>query len=195
MIRKSNELQIGKAGEYLVCADLIIKGFVAFISEQGLPYDVLLDTGEKIYKVQVKTTSDVRVVPQRKMESKMYIFNIGKHGKNNLKRYTASEVDLYALVCLKTRQVGYLLPKDMPETINIRADELRGTYYDEDGIATYRKAAELRNAGLDNRNIALRLGKNESVISRYLQEGFVPFETKARYFSDFIRTKEWFYEL
>jgi len=195
MIRKSNELQIGKAGEYLVCADLIIKGFVAFISEQGLPYDVLLDNGKKIYKVQVKTTSDVRVVPQRKMESKMYIFNIGKHGKNNLKRYTASEVDLYALVCLKTRQVGYLLPKDMPETINIRADELRGTYYDEDGIATYRKAAELRNAGLDNRNIALRLGKNESVISRYLQEGFVPFETKARYFSDFIRTKEWFYEL
>ena len=42
-MRISNELQKGKAGEYLVCADLILKGFVAFISEQGLPYDVVLD--------------------------------------------------------------------------------------------------------------------------------------------------------
>ena len=29
-IRKSNMLQIGKAGEYLVCADLILKGYIAF---------------------------------------------------------------------------------------------------------------------------------------------------------------------
>ena len=40
-IRKSNMLQIGKAGEYLVCADLILKGYIAFLSEQGLPYDVI----------------------------------------------------------------------------------------------------------------------------------------------------------
>ena len=39
MIRDSKQLQIGKAGEYLVCADLIMKGFIAFPSEQGLPYD------------------------------------------------------------------------------------------------------------------------------------------------------------
>ena len=37
MIRDSKQLQIGKAGEYLVCADLIMKGFIAFPSEQGLP--------------------------------------------------------------------------------------------------------------------------------------------------------------
>jgi hypothetical protein len=53
MIRDSKQLQIGKAGEYLVCADLILKGFVSFPSEQGLPYDVLLDTGEKLLKIQV----------------------------------------------------------------------------------------------------------------------------------------------
>ena len=29
-----SDLQIGKAGEYIVCADLILKGFVAFPSEQ-----------------------------------------------------------------------------------------------------------------------------------------------------------------
>ena len=55
MIRDPKQLQIGKAGEYLVCADLIMKGFIAFPSEQGLPYDVLVDNGEKLLKVQVKT--------------------------------------------------------------------------------------------------------------------------------------------
>ena len=39
-----DDLQIGKAGEYLVCADLILRGFVAYPSEQGLPYDIVLDT-------------------------------------------------------------------------------------------------------------------------------------------------------
>lgn len=192
-MRTSNEMQVGKAGEYLVCADLILKGFVAFPSEQGLPYDVLLDTGNRVLRVQVKTTEGLRKIPQRNKDSLAYIFSIKLHGKK--KNAVNNDCDLFALVCLDTMKIGYITGDEMPSTINIRADELRGTYYDEDGIATYRKAVELRNTGLDNRNIALRLGKNESVISRYLQEGFVPFETKARYFSDFIRTKEWFYEL
>ena len=66
----SKELQIGKAGEYLVCADLILKGFVAYPSEQGLPYDVVLDIDGKLYKVQVKTTTTYRTIPQRKDDMK-----------------------------------------------------------------------------------------------------------------------------
>src|SRR5690554_7519452 len=76
MIRDSKQLQIGKAGEYLVCADLIMKGFIAFPSEQGLPYDILLDTGEKLLKVQVKTTEKARSVQQRKNPIPAYIFSI-----------------------------------------------------------------------------------------------------------------------
>jgi hypothetical protein len=82
-MRISSELQTGKAGEYLVCADLILKGLIAFPSEQGLPYDVLLDTGKKLLKVQVKTTEGVRTVQQRAKETKCYIFNIKRHGKQN----------------------------------------------------------------------------------------------------------------
>ena len=59
-MRLSHELQIGKAGEYLVCADLIIKGFVAYPSEQGLPYDIVLDNGKKMLRVQVKTCEKPR---------------------------------------------------------------------------------------------------------------------------------------
>ena len=45
-MRVSSELQTGKEGEYLVCADLILKGLIAFPSEQGLPYDVVVDAGK-----------------------------------------------------------------------------------------------------------------------------------------------------
>jgi len=55
-----NDLQAGKAGEYLVCADLIVKGYVAFPSEQGLPFDVVLDVQGRLLRVQVKTTRRLR---------------------------------------------------------------------------------------------------------------------------------------
>ena len=53
MIRDSKQLQIGKAGEYLVCADLIMKGFIAFPSEQGLPYDGI-EIDKKYYDISCK---------------------------------------------------------------------------------------------------------------------------------------------
>jgi hypothetical protein len=190
-MRISNELQKGKAGEYLVCADLILKGFVAFISEQGLPYDVVLDTGKKLLKIQVKTSLGNRKVPQRRTESQMYIFNIKRHGKNNIKRYIEGEFDLFALVCLTTRGIGYLTNKDMPETINIRADELRGSYYDEKGIQDHKNVI---NAGKNKslKEVSEITGLNLSTISRMRKDGYSPFRTNARYFSDFIREPEWF---
>ena len=69
-----NDLQIGKAGEYLVCADLITQGFIAYPSEQGLKYDVVVDTGKKLYKIQVTTTRTYRAIPQRKDYTPAYLF-------------------------------------------------------------------------------------------------------------------------
>lgn len=192
-MRISNELQKGKAGEYLVCADLILKGFVAFISEQGLPYDVVLDTGERLLKIQVKTSLGTRKVPQRSVESQMYIFNIKRHGKNNQKRYADGEVDLFALVCLSTRKIGYLTNADMPETINIRADELKGSYYDEKGVADYQKAMALMSSGMNQSQAARKIGISPASVNRMCVKGFKPFLTGARYFSDFVRDPEWFY--
>ncbi|MFA6570750.1 MAG: group I intron-associated PD-(D/E)XK endonuclease, partial [Bacteroidota bacterium] len=103
MIRDSKQLQIGKAGEYLVCADLILKGFIAFPSEQGLPYDVLLDTGEKLLKIQVKTTEKPRVLQQeRKSKIPAYMFSIKRAGHDGKTRYNENEIDIFALVCLET---------------------------------------------------------------------------------------------
>ena len=120
MIRDSKQLQIGKAGEYLVCADLIMKGFIAFPSEQGLPYDVLLDNGDKLLKVQVKTTEKQRLITQERANPiPVYSFNIKRAGNGGKTRYGLNEIDLFALVCLDTMSIGYLKNNEMPTTINI----------------------------------------------------------------------------
>ena len=194
-MRTSKELQTGKAGEYLVCADLILKGFVAFPSEQGLPYDVLLDTGEKIIRIQVKTTNGPRVIPQRAVDSKAYIFNVKKCGKGNNKRYGQNEIDIFALVCLDTRMIGYVKTDDMPDTINYRVDSLSGSYYDEKGIQDYKIVSDLFSSGASRREISARTGIAYATISRMLQPGYKPFKTKARYFSETQRSPEWFSQI
>lgn len=193
MIRDSKQLQIGKAGEYLVCADLILKGFIAFPSEQGLPYDVLLDTGEKLLKVQVKTTEKARLVQQRNNPIPAYVFSIKRAGANGKTRYEEKEIDLFALVCLDTMQIGYLTNKEMPTTINIRVDSLRGSYHDEKGKQDFEKVKELNKTIKNQSEIARKLGLQVAVVNRYLKNGFKPYKTNARYFSDFIKNKDWFY--
>lgn len=125
------DLECGKAGEYLVCADLIIKGHIAFLSEQGLPYDVVLEVNGKLLKVQVKTTRGVRNVPQRKIPVNSYIFNIKRRGKNNTQLSSDDTCHIYALVALDTKEIGYMLNKDVKQTMNFRANSNRGNYRDE----------------------------------------------------------------
>lgn len=191
-IRKSNELQIGKAGEYLVCADLCMKGLVAFLSEQGLPYDVLIDVNGKLLKCQVKTTEKPRAIPQRHKNTEAYIFNIKRKGRDGKQVYNTNEVDVFALVSLDTKAVGYVLNKDMPGTLNIRIDSARGTYHDEKGLADYYNVIELNKTIKNQSEIARKLKINVATINRMLSKGYEPFKTNAKYFSDYFRSVEWF---
>lgn len=191
-MRKSNELQIGKAGEYLVCADLIIMGFIAYPSEQGLPYDIVVDNGYKLLKCQVKTTIKPRNILQRNRETKAYIFNVKRHGKNNTTKYTDNEVDFFALCELENKTVIYIKNEEMPETINIRVDYLKGSYYDEKGIADYEKAKHLYSIFNNMSKVANKMGIHVSQVSKYLKPNYKPFRTNARYWSEFKRDKEWF---
>ena len=195
MIRDSKQLQIGKAGEYLVCADLIMKGFIAFPSEQGLPYDVLLDNGNKLLRVQVKTTEKFRSIPQRNVDTKAYIFNVKRAGNKGKTRYSENEIDLFALVCLDTMKIGYVKNIDMPDTINIRVDSERGNYHDEKGVKDYEMCLKEYKTDKNKSNIARKLNLATAVVSKYLQPKYKPFKTGARYFSDFIREPSWFFKL
>ena len=190
-MRISNELQIGKAGEYFVCFDLVLKGYVAFLSEQGLPYDVLLDNGNKLIRIQVKTCSGPRVVPQRVSDTTAYIFNIKRHGKNNSQRYGNDEVDIFALVCLDTKMVGYIKSDDMPDTLNLRVDAMRGTYYDEKGVQDYNSVMALKDR-MSQTQISKELNLAIATVNRMCQPKYKPFQTNARYFSDIVRDADWF---
>ena len=126
-----DDMQAGKAGEYLVCADLIEKGFIAYPSEQGLPYDVVLDVGGKLFKIQVKATRTHKQTPQRVSNVNTYAFNVKRRGKFNKSKHTKESCDFFAFVALDEKQIGYLKNEDVKQTMFFRVDSLRGTYRDE----------------------------------------------------------------
>jgi len=111
-----NDLQIGKAGEYLVCADLIMKGYVAFPSEQGLSFDVVL-VADKLYKIQVKTTRQPQPVPQRKNRTDKYLFHVRRCGKGGRQSYQVGDVDIFALVALDTKTIAYIKAEQVKQTM------------------------------------------------------------------------------
>lgn len=119
-----DDLQIGIAGEHLVCADLIIKGYKAYLSDQGLPYDVLLDINGKLFKIQVKTTSKYRSVPQRKTHTPAYLFWIKRKGRNGKRVYKNSDYDFMALVALDKKIIGYLPFNNVKATMHINEEKL-----------------------------------------------------------------------
>lgn len=118
-----NDLQIGKAGEYLVCADLILAGHVAFPSEQGLPFDVVAVVNDRIFKIQVKTTRRLKAVPQRKLRSDKYLFNIRRCGKGGRKIYLKNDVDVFALIALDKRIIGYLKADNVKQSMHFLPED------------------------------------------------------------------------
>ncbi len=103
-ISLSRELQIGKAGEHLVCCDLIEGGLNAFLADQGLPYDVLVDIEGIIRRLQVKTCT--RKSDQGKSKD-VYRFSI-RTAKGARRAIEAKNIDYIAFVFLDKRIVQYI---------------------------------------------------------------------------------------
>ena len=163
-----NDLQIGKAGEYLVCADLILKGHIAFPSEQGLSYDVVADINGKLIKIQVKTTRKSKYIPQRKSPIPAYIFHIGINGKRGRrKKYAKGSVDLFALVAIDTKRIAYIPFFDTQTTMNFRVPEFRGKYHDEQSVQIKEKVMSLKGDGLTMKQIAEKLNMKISNVHKY----------------------------
>ncbi len=105
----SNELQIGKAGEHLVCVDLILQGYNAFLADQGLPFDIIVEKNGVLKKVQVKTTKKLH---SNKKTKDIYRFGLrrGKGGKNRLRKV---DCDFYAFVALDIKSIAYIPMENM----------------------------------------------------------------------------------
>ena len=128
------DLQVGKAGEHLVCADLIVKGYVAFLSEQGLGYDVIVDIDGRLLRIQVKSAMTHRPLPQRMKHTPSYLFYIKRTGKYGRKTYRESDIDIFALVALDINKIAYISVKKSKTSMNFRCvptkNNKKGKYFD-----------------------------------------------------------------
>ncbi len=105
-------MEIGAAAEYLVCADLWMQHYRAFLSSAGLPYDVVLEVGGRLLRVAVKGVlqSSVRIMEGNRV---CYPFNLQRtrSGPRRLvRRYTTEECDLVAGAALDIKRVIYIPP-------------------------------------------------------------------------------------
>ena len=111
-------LHAGTAGEHLVCADLIISGYSAFLTDQDSKYDLILDTGQKLLRVQVKTSQCSRKPQKSHHNATVYVWQVGfcgKNGKTKKTRYADDSFDLVALVAMDRREIAYLPSKDVDQ--------------------------------------------------------------------------------
>lgn len=144
-----NALEIGKAAEHLVVADLILSGYRAFLTEQGLPYDVVFDRSGKLLRIQVKSTLMPRPVPQRVGASHAYMFSIRRAGKGAKRIIGNEEFDLLALVALDIKVVAYLRMADkVLQTVHLSppnsgVKHKSRTRLDFDGYTLERALAEI----------------------------------------------------
>ena len=115
-------LEMGKAAEHLVCADLLIGGHQAFLSDQGLPYDVLVDMGQRILRVQVKATSASRNAQSAsKAPNDVYQFYVRRRGRDGTgERLSEVHCDIVALVALDIRVVAYFLVSELAQSVSLK---------------------------------------------------------------------------
>ena len=118
-----SDLSAGAAGEHLVCADLLLEGYRAFMADQNCPYDVAVDIGSRLIRIQVKATREARSLPQRKSVLPAYMWFVRKAGKEGRRMYGQDDFDMLALVALDCRRIAYMPPSRHLQTIHIRANE------------------------------------------------------------------------
>lgn len=114
------DLAAGTAAEHLVCADLLLDGWRAFLADQNCPYDVAVELNGRLVRVQVKATRQQRSIPQRAIHTPAYMWHVRRAGKGGRRVYGADEFDLLALVALDIRRIAYLPPSAHKQTVHIR---------------------------------------------------------------------------
>lgn len=171
-----SDSHIGRIGEHLVTADILINGYDCFHSAQGMPYDLVADIKGKLLRIQVKTTALLRTgLVSEDYVGGFYEFKLA--GIGHPKVYTSKDFDLLAFVALPERSIGYITTKEIPKFIHFRATSLRGQYKDEklqkrntlvmeglkDGLTTDQVADKFKIS----RDSVYTIRKNKSTLINY----------------------------
>lgn len=119
-------LTIGTAAEHLVCADLLLAGYRAFLTGQHCPYDVAVEIDGRLIRIQVKGTSEQRSIPNNPAHIPAYVWHVRRAGKKGLRKYCEGEFDMLALVALDIHKIAYIQPSNFRQTIHIRPPGTKG---------------------------------------------------------------------
>lgn len=92
---------IGRAAEYIVCADLWLHGYRAFLSSPTSPFDVVVESDFGLCRIQVKSTER----PNFKNGCLQYIFSTNR---NSTFDYADTDVDMFAFVDISNRHIAYV---------------------------------------------------------------------------------------
>jgi hypothetical protein len=114
-------LAVGKGAEHLVCADLLLGGYHAFLADQGSPFDVVAVARGLLWRIQVKATlRPINANAGGRAPNLVYRFNVRRRGKGQRgERLSALHCDLVAFVGLDQRVVGYLPLAEVAQTVSL----------------------------------------------------------------------------
>ncbi len=113
---------IGRAAEHAVCADLLLTGIHATLTEQGMAFDVVADIGTKLVRIQVKgTLKSRRMRPGIAPDCWAYVWPVKHRGKERRgRRLDESHCDIVALVALDIRAIAYMPVAVASQTVQLR---------------------------------------------------------------------------
>jgi len=110
----SEQMEVGRCGEYFSVFTLISQGFAAYLTDQGLVYDLVVDVDGVLLKGQVKTTLGASNYGKSK--------NVCRFGtrraKKTLRCALIDECDFYAFVSINDKEVAFILTKDLESSKN-----------------------------------------------------------------------------
>lgn len=116
-------LELGKAAEHLVAADLILQGYRCYLSDQGLPYDLVVDLAGRLLRIQVKAACFPKNVNAQGRNARLaYNWSVRRRGKNGSKRLGDDDCDLVALAALDIRQIAYFPIRKCATTMQLNVE-------------------------------------------------------------------------
>ena len=91
-----SNIQKGMAGEHLVCADIYLSGYSGSIISTQQPYDIIMDAQNRMFKIQVKTST---FKPSRgNREGISTYFLIARGNKTKILYNETDAIDIFAFV-------------------------------------------------------------------------------------------------
>jgi hypothetical protein len=99
----------------------MLAGYRVFLSDQGLPYDLLVDLGGRFVRVQVKATVRPKNANAKgRSPNLVYVFHVRRRGKGGKgMRLNVGHCDIVALVALDTRTVAYMPVARIAQTVSL----------------------------------------------------------------------------